>query len=126
MGLQASDADRQMLKAYLSNHYSARSWHYSFDVRIGYNRSGTYVHTDHHKRYFGLPRHCGSVLLKRDNSVAVPLFDAPAVGRDVPADLLTKLANAVPTVSDDLRYDVLHGTFEISDENRNHVLSRPE
>uniref|UniRef100_A0A7S2MKB7 EF-hand domain-containing protein n=1 Tax=Alexandrium andersonii TaxID=327968 RepID=A0A7S2MKB7_9DINO len=90
--------------------------------RVGVNETGVYIHWNHHKRYFGIPRANASVALRHAVPEAVPHFTMAKED----GSLLSKVMTKLPTITDDMRHQVLHAAFVTADLNKNGTLSRPE
>jgi len=84
------------------------------------------------KRFFGICRENASVALRLEVPEAlpevspdlfVPVNSASASKTD---KMLSSLMAKLPTISHEMRHQVLRATFEKADLNKNNVLSRPE
>jgi len=121
----------QGLNQFLSDSYRgapAKSWRMTSGVRLGFNKVGVFIHMNHHKRFFGLPRSRASPMLSRAMPEAVPFVASPSNigGVDLTSGLLCKLASHMPSITDEMRHQVLMSTFKAADRNNNGQLSKPE
>jgi len=139
--IQSDDADTwerpsmdqlRMLTDFLEDKYTGapkRFWNVRVGTRMGWNNEGIYLHEDHQKRFFGLEIATASVSLQAEIDQAVPMVNAkgekllPGTKTD---RILSKMLGHLPTISDDLRYQVLQASFDRADRNNNGTLSRPE
>jgi len=106
----------------------ARSWR-SAVGRFGWNREGVFLHESHRERFFGICRASASFVLRKAVPEALPSFTTPGkVGEGVAGSdkILGALMTHLPSISDDLRKQVLLSTFKRADINKNGTLSRPE
>lgn len=95
-------------------------------VRVGYDVKGVYWHEDHEHRYFGVPRENASLSLVKQQPETIRGFANDTAAPDSTTNLLSKLYNKVPEISDDLRAHVLRSSFAAADINKNKVLSKVE
>jgi len=126
---EATDEQKKALHRFLRDDYSlapARSFIYGQGARLGYNKQGVYVHENHCKRYFGMPRENAGLMLINAVPEAVPEFSGPPIGRNLSSDMLTKLAQHMPTISDEVRHKIFEATFKTADMNHNKFLSKVE
>lgn len=117
---------------YLNDNYGGapkRFWAVRVGTRVGYNSEGVFLHENHQKRYFGLEKAKTSASLQDGVADAVPLVNAkgeqlrPGTHTE---QVLGKMIRSLPTLTDDMRYQVLHASFQRADRNGNGKLSRPE
>lgn len=132
-GWEVPDKERMtFLKQFLLRGGRAKSWTAAQGVRLGYNQAGVYLHESHHKRFYGIVRGNASIMLKKAVPEALPAFNFGMGmqgldgGGSSTDNLLSKLVDKMPTISDDMRDQVLHNTFKSADINGNGTLSRPE
>lgn len=116
--------EAEMLQAFLKGGAARPKgrWMTVSDKRVGENETGVYIHWNHHKRYFGIPRANASVALRLAVPEAVPLF----TGVKEDGSLLSKVMTKMPAINDEMRHQVLHAAFVSADLNKNGTLSRPE
>lgn len=127
-----SRVEDSLMCDFLSDNYAGapkRFWTARVGTRLGYNNSGLFIHEDHHKRYFGLDNQKASAALMHGLDQPVPRVNAKgeklAPGTETD-QILGKMLHSLPSLSDDMRYKVLHASFERADRNKNGTLSRPE
>lgn len=124
--------EESFLLDYLKDDYRGapkRFWVVRVGTRVGYNAEGVFLHQDHVKRYYGLDNVKASAALLHGVTEAVPLVNAK--GERILAgtktdQILGKMLHGLPSLTDDMRYKVLHASFQRADRNRNGKLSRPE
>jgi len=126
------NAEESFLNDFLQDKYSGapkRFWNVRVGTRIGFNREGVFIHENHCKRYYGLDDSKANVALRHEFADAVPLVDARGekilTGSKIERTLL-KMLDVLPSITDDMRYQVLHASFQRADRNGNGKLSRPE
>eukprot|EP00929_Paragymnodinium_shiwhaense_P104539 TRINITY_DN6906_c0_g1_i1.p1 TRINITY_DN6906_c0_g1~~TRINITY_DN6906_c0_g1_i1.p1 ORF type:complete len:292 (+),score=95.35 TRINITY_DN6906_c0_g1_i1:109-984(+) len=103
-----------------------KSMTYSVGERIGYNKSGFFIHENHMRLFFGIPRAEANAMVS-DEAVPVVEGDRPILGRaQTTQRLLNNLAKGMPKVDEQMREKVLRATFNAADVNGNGYLSRPE
>jgi len=120
------------MKEFIKNKYPGapkRFWTVRVGTRVGFNKEGVFIHESHCKRFFGLEKQKTSVAILQNTNDAVPMVNAK--GEEVmpgtkTEQLLGKMLNHLPSISDDMRYRVLRASFERADKNGNGKLSRPE
>lgn len=100
-----------------------KSWQQGPNLRLGYTNAGVYLHRAHIKRYFGILRSEAGILLNKAVPEAVPLFAKKGSATD---KTLAKVADAIPTLSDDMRHHILRVTFKAADVDGNGVLTKSE
>jgi len=127
-----SQHEDSSLRDYLRGNYGGapkRFWSVCVGTRIGYNAEGVFFMENHQKRYFGIERQKANVVLQQEVTEAVPMVNARGE-RVVPGNktdqILGKMLTNLPSISDDMRYKVLHASFMRADRNNNGKLSRPE
>lgn len=130
---QACMADEALnLSAFCAGHFAgapSKSWRGHTGVRYGYNKEGVFLQAAHCKRYFGIKRENASISLRLEVPEALPEFyagDSVKEGTRSTDRLLCSMMTKLPTISSDMRHEVLRATFEKADVNGNGVLSRNE
>mmetsp|Transcript_63472 Transcript_63472/g.112867 ORF Transcript_63472/g.112867 Transcript_63472/m.112867 type:complete len:283 (-) Transcript_63472:102-950(-) len=120
--IRPKESVKHSLKAYLWEHSKDKSWKATESRRMGFNKSGVFVHEDHVKRYFGLLRSAA----RRDLTAAAP-EPVPVVQNFNGNGKLIKLVETkMDTVTDEMRTKVLKSTFQAADTNKDGYLSKPE
>jgi len=126
------------LNMFVAGYYNgapSRNWRAAPGMRYGTCKEGIFVAEAHTKRFFGICRSNASVSLKNEVPDLVPAF-IPGVmqsgmkqstGEESSTDrFLSRMMTQLPTISDEMRNQVMKATFEKADANRNGTLSRPE
>lgn len=127
-----SQAEASMLANFLTNQYAGapkRFWNVRTGVRIGYNSEGVFLHEKHLKRYFALDRRQATLDLRNTVPEAVPMVNARGETLNAGTateQVLGKMLDSLPKLSDDMYYHILHASFQRADSNGNGKLSRPE
>lgn len=128
--------DMGVLQRYLEDYAFKPIWRASVDppVRIGFNKTGVYIHREHRKRFFGVVRESASAMLQREAPEPVPVFEpeaAPTAAAQVgggrsTGHFMNALVKGVEKISDELRNQIMLASFRAADQNANGTLSRPE
>jgi len=132
-----SDEQIKFLSAFVAGYFAgapSKNWKAAPGLRYGYNKEGVFVNENHAKRFFGLARASASVALKRAVPEALPMFrgGVPVEGPNglmkmgTTDNLLINMMSKLPSISSEMRHQVLQATFEKADANGNGTLSRPE
>lgn len=130
--IRPSIQEDEMLQNYLRDKYGGapkRFWTVRVGVRLGYNSEGVFLHMNHQKRYFGIESAKASIALKQGATEAVPFVNAKgeAIMQGTKTEqMLGRMLETLPTISDDMRFKVLQASFQCADRNNNGKLSRPE
>jgi len=98
-------------------------------TRLGFNGDGVYLHEEHRKRFFGLPRSVCSRGLLGSVSQSIPRFrmDTKGILRHNTDRLMEEIEHAVDDdIVGTLRHSVLATAFRRADENSNGLLSKAE
>lgn len=128
--------ETKSLALFVGGYYAgapSKNWMAATGVRYGWNTEGVFVNEQYRKRYFGILRASASVGLKAAVPEALPTFidygasaKAPAEGGGKTEAMLSKMMQKMPTISQDLREQLLHAVFKAADTSQNGLLSRPE
>jgi calmodulin len=130
--LRPSKDTEDLLKDYLNDSYGGapkRFWVVRAGTRVGYNAEGVFIHENHHKSYFGIETQKANMALRHGVTQSVPYVNAKGekiMQGTKTEQLLGKMLHHLPTISDDMRFKVLHACFTQADRNNNKKLSRPE
>lgn len=124
------------MQRYLEDYAFKPTWRASVDppVRIGFNKTGVYIHKEHRKRLFGVVRESASAMLQREAPEPVPVFKPEAApmaaaqvgGGKSTGHFMNALVKGVEKISDELRTQIMLASFRAADQNANGTLSRPE
>lgn len=120
--------DLDLLYRFLSQ-VTERFWIVCPGTRFGYDESGVFVHESHLKRYFGLLREVAPAALRVQAPAGAPRLAGSSsmeTGDVAREKLLTKLIVKIPSISSEVRSQVLRATFRSIDKNRDGTLSREE
>jgi len=101
-------------------------WQVRVGTRVGWDREGVYIHENHARRYFGIERAKANIVLLEENPEAAPKYIAHTGNENSTEGFLKTMLNDLPSLSDDVRYKLLHASFNRADKNKNGLLSRPE
>eukprot|EP00930_Biecheleria_cincta_P060133 TRINITY_DN45819_c0_g1_i1.p1 TRINITY_DN45819_c0_g1~~TRINITY_DN45819_c0_g1_i1.p1 ORF type:complete len:308 (-),score=62.59 TRINITY_DN45819_c0_g1_i1:73-933(-) len=121
---EPSATTRQFLMELLASRGADNNYSPQEGTRLGYNSEGVYLHEEHLKRFFGLPRSVCSHSLLAAVSQAAPIVRKEGK-REL--QLSCHIANAVDDdIVGSLRHSVLETAFRRADENSNGLLSKME
>jgi len=121
---------------FLSNNYAGaeplkpkRFWMVCVGTRVGHDHKGVFLHHDHHRRYWGIERATAGLVMQEACPEAVPVFHgggATDPNASKSQKFLSRIYKDMPSISEDMRWKMLHACFERADINNNGKLSRPE
>jgi len=116
----AEEWEMRLLRNYLLQ--PNKRWVLVSGQRVGSDETGFYIHQNHQKRYFGIPRKHASVAMRASAAEALPVF----LHNASEGALLEKVMRGLPALSFDRRKQVLMAAFKHADTNKNGFLSGAE